>query len=62
MIVNDQPLPSNTPGSTLDETIAGFLDSARQDALAEDVTVPLRWHSGGGGGRRIVRSFRWQSL
>ena len=43
MIVNGQPLPSITPGSTLDETIAGFLDSAQQDALAKDVADHNAW-------------------
>ncbi|MGC6457583.1 MAG: hypothetical protein ACON4R_04365 [Akkermansiaceae bacterium] len=40
MIVNGQSLPLITPGSTFDETIAGFFDSAQQDALAEDVVAP----------------------
>lgn len=36
MIVNGQPIPSISPGSSLDESVSSFLDSAQQDALAED--------------------------
>ncbi|MGC6457830.1 MAG: hypothetical protein ACON4R_05620 [Akkermansiaceae bacterium] len=35
--------PSITPDSTFDETIAGFLDSAQQDALAKDVADHNAW-------------------
>ena len=43
MIVNGQPLPSINPGSTLDESISGFLDSSQQDSLAEDVADHDAW-------------------
>jgi hypothetical protein len=43
MMVNGQPLASVSPGSSLEDSVASFLDSSQQDALLEDASDHDAW-------------------
>ena len=43
MTINGQPLAPITPGASLDESVASFLNSSQQEALAKDLSDHYAW-------------------